>query len=386
MPAAISTTRWRDEPIVPEDYEHVATMVRVARKARGRIVEFDWAFTPDDLRRLRRDVYEWRSEVVGRYKCFDARLLAAINDALGETDSPLVLNEPKNSENTDCKVSCVSDGDFFRLQGHAPFDIVFGYGTAGVEQDPTGSISPTARETLANAVEMLGWDLLRLQENRFAPVVHALYGLPLDYGIQGTKPPAEPAIDVDVHFRGPFSAVDDGVYRCLFTDEIAGGVGVYLWTIDVGGKERPWYIGQTRRGFGERMGEHLADFLCGGYSTYDAAALARGEHRLAQGAVAGTWPRTLPSFLRNYETLIPNIIGLIRLIKIHVAPLAVDAHLYDRIEGAIGRYYKTHLDPELRDFFFPGLRVPGAIPFDKPIRLVLSSEAPVAGLPQHLLA
>jgi hypothetical protein len=387
MSAGISTTCWRDEPIVPEAYEDVATIIRIARKARGRIVEFDWAFTRDDLLRLRREVYEWGTEIVGRYKCFDARVLAAINDALGETDSPFVLNEPKKSQETDCKVSCFSDGDFFRLQGHAPFDIVFGYGSAGLEQD-LGSVSlgPTVRETLANAVRMLGWDLARLQENRFQPVVHALYGLPLDYGIKGTKPPPEPAIDVDVHFRGPFSPVDEGERPCLFADEIAAVVGVYLWTINVGGREWPWYAGQTRRGFGERMGEHLAEFLCGGYPIYDPAALSRGEHRLAHGAVAGKWPRRLPSFLRNYERLVPNIIGLIRLINIHVASLAIDAHLYDRIEGAIGRYYKTHSDPELRNFFFPGLRVPSAIPFDKPIRLVLSSEAPVAGLPQQLLA
>ena len=203
---------------------------------------------------------------------FDARVLTAINHALGETDSPFILNEPKNGQETDCQVSCVSDDDCFRLQGHAPFDIVFGYGSAGVEQDP-GSIGPTARETLANAVRMLGWDPLRLLENRFQPVVNALYGLSLDYSIQGTKPPAEPAIDVDVHFHGPFAAVDDGERPCLFTDEIAVRVGVYLWTIDVGGKERPWYVGQTRRGFGERMGEHLTEFLCGGYPIYDAAAL-----------------------------------------------------------------------------------------------------------------
>ena len=185
MVGVTSTTRWCDEPISPEGYEDVATLVRMARKARGRIVEFDWAFTPDDLRRLRRAVFEWGSEVVGRYKCFDARVLAAINGALGETDSPFVLNEPQNKQETDCKVSCVVDGDFCRLQGHAPFDIVFGYGGAGVEEDPTGSISPTARDTLANAVGMLGWDLLRLQENRYQPVVHALYGLPLGYGILG---------------------------------------------------------------------------------------------------------------------------------------------------------------------------------------------------------
>ena len=39
----------------------------------------------------------------------------------------------------------------------------------------------------------------------------------------------------------------------------------------------------------------------------------------------------------------------------------------------------------MRDFLTPGLRVPVAIPFDKPLRLAISSEAPVAGLPQELL-
>ena len=387
MPEATSTTRWRDKPIVPEDYEDVASIIAVARKARGRIVEFDWVFTRDDLRRLRGAVHEWGSGVTGRYKCFDARVLAAINDALGETDTILVLNEPKNSEGTDCKASCVGDGDLFRLRGHAPFDIVFGY-TEGIERDPTRieRLGPTVRETLTNAIGMLGWDVRRLQEDRLRPVRNVLYGFPMDYGIQTGEPGAGPAIDVDVHFHGPFFPVEEGGCRCLFTDEVAKRTGVYLWTIILGGKERPWYVGQTRVGFGARIAQHLAGFLSGEYTTYDAAALSRGENRRAAGAAVGRWPQKLPSFLRNYERLTPNIIGLIRLIKFHVAPLAGDAHLHDRVEGAIGRHYKTHSDPELRDFFFPGLRIPAAVPFDKPIRLVLSSEAPVAGLPPHLLA
>jgi len=388
MPAATSTTRWRDKPIVPEDYEDVATVVRVARKARGRIVEFDWVFTRDDLEGLRRAVYEWGSPVVGRYKCFAARVLAAINDAIGDTNSIFILNEPKNSALTDCKASCVGDGDFYRLHGHAPFDIVFGYGSAGVDQSATGSVhlGPTARETLAAAVGMLGWDLRRLQESRLEPVKNVLYGLRMDYGIQEIEPAAGPAIDVHVHFHGPFSAVEESGNRCLFADAIAARTGVYLWTVNVEGKDRPWYVGQTRRGFGQRMGEHLAGFLSGQYTVFDAAALSRGENRRAVGTVNGMWPQTLPSFLRNYERLTPNIIGLIRLIQFHVAPLAGDGHLHDRVEGAIGHHYKTHPDIELRDFFSPGLRVPAAVPYDTPIRLVLSSEAPIAGLPTHLNA
>lgn len=388
MPSTISTTRWRDEPIVPEGYEDVAALVDAARKARGRIVEFDWIFTRDDLLRLQRAVYEWGTTVAGRYKCFDARVLAAINDVLDATNSPLALKEPRGSEAVDCKASCIVDGDCFRLRGHASFDIVYGYGSAGMEQDPeyTVRLGPKVRETLVGAVEMLGWDLHRLQEERFKAVGNVLYGLAMDYGISETEPVAGPAIDVDVHFQGPFSLVDDGRYRCLFTAEIADLAGVYLWTINVGGEERTWYVGQTRRGFGERMNEHLSGILSGGYTTYDAEALSRGEHRLASDAIGLEWPQSLLSFLRHYETLVPNLIGVIRLINIHVAPLPDDTRLYDRVEGAIGRHYKAHPDPQLRDFLMPGLRVPAAIPGEKPIRLVLSSEGAVAGLPQHILA
>ncbi|HPW21812.1 MAG TPA: hypothetical protein PLE61_13480 [Vicinamibacterales bacterium] len=60
---------------------------------------------------------------------------------------------------------------------------------------------------------------------------------------------------------------------------------------------------------------------------------------------------------------------LIRLLRFHVAPLDGDAHLYDRVEGAIGRYYKVHPDPALHDFFTPGLKLPAAIPGDQPADL-----------------
>jgi len=385
---ATSTTRWRDKSIVPQDYEDVAVLVGIARKARAYIVEFDWAFSEEDLKGLRRVFYEWGSRTVGRYKCCGARVLKAVNDALGETDSIFVRNEPKNSQGVDCQVSCVRDGDVFRLRGYAPFDIVFGYGYSTVENDPvvTAFLGPDAQGTLANAVEMLGWDLRRLHEHRLTPVRNVLFGMRLDYGMEESEPSGEPAVDVHVHFHGPFSAVSEGKHPCLFADELARRNGVYLWTINVGAEEWPWYVGQTRRGFGARSGEHLAGFLSGQYTTYDVSALARGENRRAPGSSGGEWPRIIPAFLRDYESLVPNIIGLIRLVSFHVAPLVGDRHLYDRVEGAIGRYYKTHPDPPLREFFSPGIRVPGAIPGDKPIRIVLSSDAPIAGLPSHLLA
>ncbi len=146
------------------------------------------------------------------------------------------------------------------------------------------------------------------------------------------------------------------------------------------GKDQSWYVGQTRRSFGQRMGEHLAAYLSGQYPTYDAAALSQGMYRRAAGAVdEGLWPQTLPSFLKNCEALIPNIIALIRLVKFHLAPLEGDAHLYNRVEGLVGRHFK-----ETPGFFMPGIKLPAAIPYDSAIRLVLSSEGPIAGLPPEL--
>ena len=343
-------------------------------------------FTREDLCSLRRAVYEGGSLVVGGYKCFDARVLAAINDALGDTRSIYVLNEPKNTQSLNAKVSCVREGDLFRLHGHATFDIVFGWGCAGVEQDAPWSVhlTPATRETLATSVEMLGWDPRRRQDKRLRPAWNALYGLPVGWDTSEVRPHPGPELEVGVAFQGPFSALYDADCRCLFTDPVAGRGGVYLWTVNADGADRPWYVGQTQRGFGQRTAEHLTSMLSGQYSVLDPAALLRGEYRLAEGAVVPNWPLTLPGHLRNWEKLMPNIMAVIRLVRFHVAPLTGDAHLYDRVEGAIGRYYKVHRDAALRNSFTPGLKLPAAIPGDQPIRLVLSSESPIGGLPSQL--
>jgi hypothetical protein len=370
--------------VVPADYEDLPGLVKLARRARNHVVEFDWAFTRNELEQLRRAVFEWSSPSVGRYKCFAARLLAAITAALGDTNTVLVLSEPRNTTSTDCRVSCARDGDLYRLQGHATFDIVFGYGREAADPDRGSHLGTTTRETLTRAVGMLGWDLRCLLDGRFNPAMNALYGVKLDSGPQ-PSPPTRPAIDVPVHFHGPFSALDDGTCPCLFTHEVATKTGVYLWTVNVGGMDRPWYVGQTRRGFGQRTSEHLAAQLSGQYRTYDAAALSRGEGRYADGSVGATWPTLLPSFLKNFERLVPHIVGVIRLVRFHVAPLDGDAHLFDRVEGAIGRHFKAHPDPEYPGLFGTGIKLPAHLPGDTRIRLALSSDSRIAGLPREIL-
>ncbi len=379
-----STCTWRDPAVIPENYEDVARVVAVARKARGRVVNFDWHFAIEDLRQFRRGVYEWGRRSAGQYKCFDARVLSAINGALNDRDSTFELREANSELLKNCAVSCVVDGGTSRLQGHAPFDVILAYGLAGLDPNVVGHahLGTSVQATVVEAVGMLNWDLATLRGARLQPVRNVLYGLPPSYRISEPGPERGPATDVNAHFHGPFSAVENRGDRCLFRDDIAKRSGIYLWTVPVNGYERVLYVGQTTRGFGQRTSEHLAGFLSGEYPTLDIDALARGEFRHAEGSVAG-WPSKLPSFLENFETLAPNVIGAIRLIRFHCAPLAGDAHLYNRVEGAVADCLRKHEDPFLRNFLWPGLKVPSAIPFDAPLRLVLSSDVPIAGLPPH---
>jgi len=377
-----STCTWRDSAVIPENYESVASMVAAARKACGRVVNFDWHFATDDLRQFRRGVYEWGRKSAGQYKCFDARVLSAIKGALNDGDSTFELRESSSDRLKDCAVSCLVDGGTSRLHGHAPFGVIFGYGMAGLDPNASGHahLGTSVQTMLVEAVGMLNWDLAALRGATFQPVRNVIYGLPASYGISEPGPAPGPATDVNVHFHGPFSAVNNRGDRCLFRDDMATRSGIYLWTVPVDGHERVFYVGQTRRGFGQRTSEHLAGFLSGRYPTLDMDALSRGEFRHAEGAVSW-WPSQLPTFLQNFEKLAPNVIGTIRLMRFHCAPLAGDAHLHNRVEGAIADCLRKHEDPLLRNFLSPGLKVPSAIPFDAPLRLLFSSDVPIAGLP-----
>jgi len=312
-------------------------------------------------------------------------MLRAIREALGDEQTIFVLRET-NKTSLDAGVECERFNGVFHLHGYAPFVFVFGYGWVAVDEAGE-SLGQSARTTLADAVGMLGWDLTRLRSDRCRPAINALYGNKLDDGVSllNESASSQPPADLPVRFAGPFMAGIEPNSRCLFEDPLARETGVYLWTVNIEGVDRVWYVGQTRVRFGIRMAQHLTAMLSGQYTTYDAAALSKGDHRRAGKERSGVWPATLPAFLQEYEALAPQIAATIRLMHFHLAPLSGDAHVYNRVEGAIARYYKKHPEATLKNFLTPGLRVPAAIPFDTPLRVLFSSEAPIAGLPPELL-
>lgn len=383
----LNGTWWREDAIAPTEYDDLSILA-IADKARGRTVEFDWCFVREDLLRLWRVAFEWGSVDQGKFKYFDCQVVTAISEALGEANSVFNLNLPTKIGGVTSEVKCVRDGDDFRLQGHAVFAVLYGFCSAKIGQDPidVARLGPTTLEILDGAIEQLGWDPRRLRESPLLPRIESvLYGFG-DIGETSTVAVADrPAIDVAVHFDGPFSAFDGGIDRCLFSEDIAVRNGIYLWTIPVDGEERVHYVGQTTQGFGTRLSQHLASVLSGQSPAYDLDALSAGEYRWAL-AYDKDWPESLPAFLRDYEKLAPHIAGFMRLTRFHVAALPADKVLLNRVEGAIGRYYMAHARAELRDFLVPGQRVPAAVLSVEPIHLVVTSEAPIAGLPDELRA
>ena len=86
-----------------------------------------------------------------------------------------VLKEPKDGQCFDGAVSCVADGNMFRLRGCAPFGILFGHGEVRVQPEPAEymHLGPTALETLGKAMEDLGWNALQLPGTAVCPLKHA---------------------------------------------------------------------------------------------------------------------------------------------------------------------------------------------------------------------
>lgn len=384
MASTMSTT-WRDEQVVPNGYGDLRYLVRLARQARNRVVSFDWGFTEQELRRLRVAVHYWGSPTTGRYKAFDARVLAAINEAIGEPNSAHVLKEPSNMLGLDTKVSCVRDANGFRLQGHATFDVVFGYGFPGSEPRPdvVARLGQDVLDMLTRTISSLGWDLEVLRSRDYRPVVAAMYGFtPANVIGPALDQNMEAPREARLNFTGPFVLTEQPGLRCLFSDPIANKIGIYLWTVPIDGLERVTYVGQTRRTFGQRTAEHVRGMLSGEYSVQDPDALLAGEQQLLWngGGDSTRWPGTLPRFVDRLPLIAEKLALTVRTMRVHFAPLDDDLDLFSQLEGAIGRHFAKHPDQSIWRYWAAGTKLPAAIPGERRVRISVTSEAEIAGL------
>ncbi len=374
---------WRGDAVTPTNYDDVVHVVHCVRRARQRVVEFAWQLTADQLRQLRAGITAWSSSVVGRYKTFDARIVRAINDALGEPNAGFAIREPRNGA-IDCTVTCTSFDAVYLLAGHAPFELVFAYALTGADGGTAGSqLDDGTRRALADGVRALGWEVERMREPRLRPARNVLFGFPLAHGTDDIPRSEEPPMDVSVRFRGPFSAFGAAGAPPLFADPIAQQSGVYLWSYTVDGVAHVAYVGQTRRSFATRIEEHLVALLSGRYEIPDIDATLSGEPR-ARWRPDDDRATRWHSFLGDYARLATAIDRTLGALRFHVAPTEGDEHLYNRIEGALGRYFRTDAPVLARRLFDARIRVPAAVPGDRPLRLLLSSDAEIAGLPDEL--
>lgn len=379
MTVSESTTRWIGKSLVPTGRD-VGEMERAARGVRDLPVAFDWFFTRSQLEDLRRTAYEWGSGITGRFRRFDARVLRAINAALDEPQSSLTLSEPTRAAGKDWEIRCTPANGGYRLAGSVTFDVVAGYAVAAFSDEWRSRLG-TAANTVTSAVSQLGWDLEPLKDPQYRAVRNRLFGVAIDSGIQEEIQPTGEPLDVSIHFAGPFSAIGDAHAPSLFTDPCGRRAGVYLWTLPIDGENRAWYIGQTGRSFSQRMAEHLSGFLCGEYAVPDVAALLAGRHSRANREGDGvSWPDSLPSHLRQLGHLSSQVTELVKHLRFHLAPVEGDRLILERIEGTIGRHFMRQ-DTRIRDFFAPGIKLPARVPGVRLMRLKVSSDVPIAGLP-----
>lgn len=383
---ASNTSRWRGAPISIADYDDLGQMVRLARKARSSIVEFEWCFSREDLLTYRRAIFESGSSTVGRYRAFDAKLLNVINQALGEEHTTLAIPLKKDLLVGDATCRPVDGG--FQISGHTSFDIFFGHSSGAFTNDPWSThLSSGARKTLASAVTPLGWDVKRLLSPNYLAVRRALYNIPMSYPAAAESVPASgPTLELDLRFEGPFTALDGGPHRCLFRDQAGLKSGIYLWTFGFGGSQFVWYVGQTRRAFAQRMAEHIAGYFSGEYPPVDPTALAEGRHSMPTGfGPLSEWPTNIPVLLERLPEIASNTLELMRRVQFHLAAVKLKPADLNRAEGAICRWCRAHTAPGIRSMIQPGMRVPARIPGDRPLRVRVSTESPIEGLPAEII-
>jgi hypothetical protein len=192
--------------------------------------------------------------------------------------------------------------------------------------------------------------------------------------------------DVALHFAGPYSWPGAPDAPCVFEADMKNRVGIYLWTVPLRDGHLIYYVGETGRDFGTRLLEHYLQHAAGMYHIYSSAEFAQGEKVcLWPGRYDVADRRSLRECVVNYPQIASEVHQLTRRLRFFLGPLECDDRMRRRVEAAIAQaLYET--PGRVGAFQDRGIRYEPRKQSEVPVRCVITSAAPLLGLPAELLA
>lgn len=194
------------------------------------------------------------------------------------------------------------------------------------------------------------------------------------------------AISVSIKFAGPFSWAGSPDARSVFDAPEGKESGVYLWTVPTEVGHVVYYVGETGRSFEERLFEHYKEHASGMYHLYNPSEFVRGVKKTE-------WPglydrrarKTVRDCIAEYGRINQVAAELTSLYRFFFAPLSCGRRERCRIEAAISDFLRK-VPGIVGDMQDEGIRYSRRLATEEEIACPITSTAPIAGLPSHIVA
>ena len=185
-----------------------------------------------------------------------------------------------------------------------------------------------------------------------------------------------------LHVYGPFHWIGE---PNVFTSEFADGEGMYLWSVKTQDGDLVSYVGESVR-LGERMKEHMREYLSGWYRVYEPDSFQNGEKNLIWN---GMWRRgdelNAEDFISRSDEFIPAIHTMLRTMRLWLIPTNYEVRIRRRIEGEIAKQLNSR-EGIVGEFQEKDIRYEYRGDNEEPVEVILKSDGDILGLPKQLKA
>lgn len=180
-------------------------------------------------------------------------------------------------------------------------------------------------------------------------------------------------VNSSVNWKGPYNLWpnEDGKW---VLEDVASCPGVYLFTVKIAGAYRVLYVGEAYDVAG-RIRAHIRSYFAGEYQLYDGESLARGERVLVRGPT-----RNSERLLMDLTTFYSQVLSTLKPMRIFFVPMERDKSLLRRLESSLIRQFRQQ---EITSKFLENCRTSVGVR-SSPIKVVVSAEATILGLPDEL--